>query len=456
MHIASGWQVALSGSNANNSANARLAYLNANNASSNANSNIGRRHCNANPENCSSCTTSLPLGKTSKCPQLLVGKPKATGQKKQSVIRYGNLFEQVYSAENLWQAHVRARKGKGHYTEVQKINRDPERYLGPLQRSLREGTYRTSEYSVSLRKEGRKMREIYRLPYFPDRIVHHAVMNVVEGIWMKSLIRDTYQSLPGRGVHLAAERIRKALREDEDGTRYCLKIDVRKFYPSVDNGVMKRIVRKKIKDKALLALLDEIIDSTTGLPIGNYLSQIFGNLYLSEFDHWMKEEKRVRWYFRYCDDLVAFGADKTDLHQLRREISEYLADRLKLEVKGNWQVFPVDVRGVDVVGYRFFRDHTLLRKSIADGFKRKVRRIERDWESMSSSQIINGLMSYTGWMKYADCAGLKRAYLTKPVRKIAEIACTKAEQRNPVGSSGSRISLSRQISSMATRSASTT
>jgi len=452
VHIASGWQVAHVGGNANNSSNASLAYLNANNSSSNANSNIGRRHCKASQENCSSCTTSLPLGKTLKCPQLLVGRPNATGHKKQNVKRYGNLFEQVYSAENLWQAHVRARKGKGHYTEVLKINRNPEKYLGPLQRSLINGTYRTSEYSVSLRKEGRKMREIYRLPYFPDRIVHHAVMNVVEGIWMKSLIRDTYQSLPGRGVHMAAGRIKRALREDEEGTRYCLKVDVRKFYPSVDNEVMKRIVRKKIKDKRLLNLLDEIVDSTRGLPIGNYLSQIFGNLYLSEFDHWMKEEKRVRWYFRYCDDIVLFGPDKAALHQLRIDISEYMLERLRIEVKGNWQVFPVDSRGVDVVGYRFYRGHTLMRKTIAEGFKKKVRRIERDWQSMSSSQIINGLMSYTGWMKYADCTGLRRAYLTNPVRKIAEIACTKADQRNPLGSGGSRTSLSRRISWTATRS----
>jgi hypothetical protein len=346
--------------------------------------------------------------------------------------RYGNLYEHVYSAENLWQAHVRARRNKGHYTEVRKINRDPERYLGPLQKSLRNGTYRTSEYSVSIRKEGRKIREIYRLPYFPDRIVHHAVMNVVEDIWMKSLIRDTYQSLPGRGVHLAADRIKKALREDKEGTRYCLKIDVRKFYPSVDNEVMKRIVRKKIKDKKLLSLLDEIVDSTNGLPIGNYLSQIFGNLYLSEFDHWIKEVKRVRRYCRYCDDLVLFGPDKAALHQLRTDISEYLRENLRLEVKGNWQVFPVDIQGIDVLGYRFYRDHTLLRKTIANGFKKKVRRIERNWESMSSSQIINGLMSYTGWMKYADCSGLRRAYITKPVKKIAEIACTLADQRNPL------------------------
>lgn len=346
--------------------------------------------------------------------------------------RHGDLFGPITEYENLLQAHVRARRGKAHYIEVQKINKKPEKYLLRLQAALRDKSYRTSRYDVLSRKEGRKIREIYRLPYYPDRIVHHAIMNVVEGIWMKTLIRDTYQSLPGRGVHLAAGRIRQALNKDPNGTQYCLKIDVRKFYPSVDNEIMKKIVRKKIKDPDLLWLLDEIIDSTKGLPIGNYVSQIFGNLYLSEFDHWIKETKKVKHYFRYCDDLVFFGSDKVGLHELRRLVDEYLRVNLKIEIKPNWQVFPVDVRGVDVVGYRFFRTHTLLRRSIADGFRKKVRKIERNWRRMEPSKIINGLMSYHGWMKYADCAGLRRAYLTIPIRKIAEVASAKAEHHNPV------------------------
>lgn len=346
--------------------------------------------------------------------------------------RHGNLYEQVTSAENLWQAHVRARRDKSHYIEVKKINANPERYLGPLQRKLMNKTYRTSKYDVITRKEGKKMREIYRLPYYPDRIVHHAVMNVVEEIWIKTLIRDTYQSIPRRGVHLAAGRIRKALDEDHDGTRYCLKIDVRKFYPSVDNEIMKAIVRKKIKDNDLLWLLDEIIDSTKGLPIGNYVSQIFGNLYLSEFDHWIKEKRRIKHYFRYCDDLVFFESDKAALHQLRLDVERYLREKLRLEIKRTWQVFPVDVRGVDIVGYKFFRTHTMLRRSIADGFRRKVRKILRSWQGMSSSKIVNGLMSYNGWMAHADCAGLKRAYITKPIRIIASVASARAGHKTPL------------------------
>ena len=352
--------------------------------------------------------------------------------KQREMKRFGSLFDQVTDYENLYHAHERARRGKSHYIEVKKINSNPERHLMKLQEVMRNGNYKTSEYEIQTRKEGRKMREICKLPYYPDRIVHHAVMNVVERIWIKSLIRDTYQSLPGRGVHLASERIKKALREDISGTQYCLKLDVRKFYPSVDNEIMKGIVRKKIKDIRLLALLDEIIDSTKGLPIGNYLSQIFGNLYLSEFDHWIKEVKRVKHYFRYCDDLVLFGESKEGLHEMRKEISGYLNQKLRLEVKGDWQVFPVDVRGVDVVGFRFFRTHTLLRRTIADGYRKKVRKSKKDWQGMTTSQIINGLMSYTGWMKYADCHGLRETYIDEHIKMIAKITCSKAGIKNPL------------------------
>ena len=132
--------------------------------------------------------------------------------KQREMKRFGSLFDQVTDYENLYHAHERARRGKSHYIEVKKINSNPERHLMKLQEVMRNGNYKTSEYEIQTRKEGRKMREICKLPYYPDRIVHHAVMNVVERIWIKSLIRDTYQSLPGRGVHLASERIKKALR----------------------------------------------------------------------------------------------------------------------------------------------------------------------------------------------------------------------------------------------------
>jgi len=335
--------------------------------------------------------------------------------------RYNNLYEKIYDYDNLLLAHEKARKGKSHYKEVQKINRDPKKYLIQLQESLKNHTYKTSKYKIEDRMEGRKMRTIYKLPYFPDRIVHHAIMNIIGDIWVNTLIRDTYQSIKGRGIHLATKRIRKTLDENKEETKYCLKIDIKKFYPSVNNEILKVIIMKKVKDKDLLWLLDDIIDSILGLPIGNYLSQIFGNLYLGEFDHWIKEVKGIKFYYRYCDDCIFFGDSKESLHNLRLEITDYLQNKLKLEVKDDWQIFPIDSRGIDFLGYRFFSTHTLLRETIKNGFVKKIKNIKNNWETLNSFEIINGIMSYSGWMKYANCFNLKNTYISKDIQYIIEL-----------------------------------
>src|SRR5690606_15310200 len=140
-----------------------------------------------------------------------------------------------------------------------------------------------------------KERLVYRLPYFPDRITHHAIMNVLEPIFVANLTTDTYSCIKGRGIHACANAVKKALK-DVPSTKYCLKLDITKFYPSVDHEILKALLRRKFKDQDLLELLDEIIDSAPGLPIGNYLSQYLANFYLSYFDHWIKEKKRVKYY----------------------------------------------------------------------------------------------------------------------------------------------------------------
>ncbi|MBF0258366.1 MAG: RNA-directed DNA polymerase, partial [Desulfamplus sp.] len=232
---------------------------------------------------------------------------------------------------------------------------------------------------------------IYKLPYFPDRIVHHCIMNVVEPIWEKTLIRDTYSSLKGRGVHDGVKRVKSFLK-DKVGTQYCLKLDIKKFYPSIDHDILKRIIRKKVKCNNTLSLLDEIIDSAPGVPIGNYLSQYFGNLYLGELDHWCKEILRIRYYARYCDDIVVFSDNKQHLHEVYKQIELYCRETLNLNIKGNWQVFPTRVRGVDFLGYRFFGDYTLIRKRIVIEFKKK----------MKTGDVNKSSVSYYGWLKHGN------------------------------------------------------
>lgn len=311
--------------------------------------------------------------------------------------RSGRLYDRICALENVRLAHCKARRGKGHYREVRQINADPEEPLRRIARMLAQKTFKTSDYTVFERVECGKRREIYKLPYYPDRIAHHCIMNILEPIWMRVFIRDTYGSLRGRGIHDGVRRMREFLR-DEDGTLYCLKMDVAKFYPSVDHDILKAIIRRSVKCQDTLWLMDSIIDSAPGIPIGNYVSQFFGNLYLAYFDHWLKESLRVRYYARYCDDLVILGEDKNRLHDLRLQIEAYLRDRLNLRLKENWQVFPTRTRGIDFLGYRFFGSHTLIRRRIADKFKRAAGALQR----RPNRHNLGALISYRGWLQHAD------------------------------------------------------
>lgn len=178
--------------------------------------------------------------------------------------RLGNLYDKIISLDNLRLADERARKGKLRSYGVKLHDRNKEANLLSLHEALKAGTYRTSEYSTFTIYEP-KEREIFRLPYFPDRIVHHAVMNILEPIWVSIFTADTYSCIKGRGIQAAANKLRRVIDRDKAGCAYCLKIDIRKFYPSIDHTVLKSIVRRKIKDTRLLNLLDEIIDSAEGL-----------------------------------------------------------------------------------------------------------------------------------------------------------------------------------------------
>lgn len=344
--------------------------------------------------------------------------------------RYNNLYEKITEYKNIELAHINAQKGKKHYTSVQNVNKNQEKYLKELQTMLVDKTFKNSEYSTFIKK-GKKDRLIYRLPYFPDRIVQHAIMNIVEPIWKKTLIRDTYSAIKGRGIHDGVKRAQKFL-QDKENTQYCLKMDVKKFYPSINNSILKQIVRKKIKCKDTLWLLDEIIDSSSGVPIGNYLSQYFGNLYLSPLDHWLKEDKKAKYYARYCDDFIILHSDKNYLCDLKQEIILFIESELNLSVKENHQVFPVSKRGIDFLGYVFFHNQTRVRKDIVVIFKRKVEKIRKNWKHMPSTQIINTIMSYYGWLKHADALNLWKKYINDEIRLIMQIVCNKQKINNPL------------------------
>ena len=320
--------------------------------------------------------------------------------------RHSNLWEKICSIANLQLADKTARKGKKKQIGIKIHDKSREQNILDLHKSLINRTYRTSRYSVFTITE-EKERVIYKLPYYPDRIVHHAIMKVLEPIFVSVFTADTYSCIKGRGIHGAFRAVKNALGGGIEKTRYCLKLDIQKFYPSIDHDVLKSLLRKKFKDKDLLWLLDEIIDSAEGVPIGNYLSQFLANFYFSYFDHWLKENKRVKHYFRYCDDLVILASTKEELHLLLAEIRQYLEANLKLQVKSNYQIFPVSSRGIDFVGYKFFHTHILLRKRIKLRFLRMMRR-NKNYKSIAS---------YNGWLCHCDTKTLINKYFNEKERR---------------------------------------
>ena len=335
---------------------------------------------------------------------MLVGSPKTLCIKQKIVKRIGNIYDKISSIENLELADSRARRGKLKSYGVQKHSLIQAENLKKLHTILKDCKYKTSSYDIFKIYEP-KEREIYRLPYYPDRIVHHALMNYLESIWVSVFIKDTYACVKNRGIHSAAKKLKSQLRNNKEATKYCLKLDIKKFYPSIDQSILKVIIRRKIKDAKVLLILDEIISSVpNGVPIGNYLSQFFANLYLAYFDHWLKEVHKVKFYYRYADDIVILSSDKAYLHSLRKVIDQYVTVKLNLKIKGNWQVFPVDKRGIDFLGYVFFSTHTLIRKSI----KRKFCKVYFRMLSKNASEeyIQRRVCSWLGWMKHCNSKNL--------------------------------------------------
>ena len=364
-----------------------------------------------------------------------------------------DLFNSICSMDNLYRAYQNAKSGKGWYKEVKQIEKRPFYYLAGLQYMLKNHLFKTSEYEIFILNEGKKKRDVYKLPFFPDRIAQWAILQVIEPFLVANMTADTYSAIPGKGIQPIVNDLRgyyktkridgkkksvwvpSILLTDEENTRYCYKIDLHHYYQSINHEVLKQKFRKVFKDPELLWLLDEIADSintateedlielslsgeievdpNTGIPIGNYMSQYSGNFYLSSFDHWVKEELHVKHYYRYMDDVVIFASSKEELHEIHRKVTAYTRDYLHLNIKGNYQIFPTKVRGVDFVGYRFFGEYTLLRKSTAINFKRKMRACRKKMENNIPPTYSEwcSFNSYKGWLGNCDSYRLFKKYM---------------------------------------------
>ena len=366
--------------------------------------------------------------------------------------RISNLYDKIISLDNLRLADEKARRGKTKSYGVKVHDKNRERNLFALHEALLTKTFRTSEYDVFTVFEP-KERIIYRLPYYPDRIVHHAIMNILEPIWVRTFTHNTYSCVKGRGIEGCARRVDKIIKAFEGKPLYCLKIDIRKFYPSIRHRALKRLIRRRIKDKDLLWLLDEIISSVCmddmgkpltdadkalqdpedahGLPIGNYLSQYLANICMCYFMHWVNEsmaaevkealrltEKPRIECTEYADDIVFYAESKAVLREVLTLIRGKIEDGLSLKIKGNHQIFPVAKnrhdkhgRALDYVGYKFFREQKLMRKSIKQNFCREVSRLNRWAKPLPEKAYKQAIAPWLGWAQHSSSRQLLKTII---------------------------------------------
>jgi hypothetical protein len=321
------------------------------------------------------------------------------------------LFQAVCDIDNLRRAHLNASRGKTWYPEVKMVNIDPDYYLYEIQYMLTTKSYRNSSYEIFDRVENNKIRKIYKLPYYPDRIIQWALLQIIGPIIEKQFTKDTYSSISGRGPIQCMLNVSNDIRHDPNNTQWCLKIDIRHFYQSINHNILKEKYKKLFKDDNLLWLLFEIIDSVSdneGVPIGNYTSQYSGNLYLSSFDHWIKEDMKVLHYYRYMDDMVFLSDDKSFLHKLLEKIICRLNNIELLELKDNYQIFSIYDRGIDFVGYRMFHNYTLIRKRIHNRFIILCKHLIT--KKSLNKHDISSLFSYIGFIQHANTWNLQIKY----------------------------------------------
>ncbi len=288
-------------------------------------------------------------------------------------------YEKLTFAKML-EANERARVGKVKKREVTIFEMDLETNIIKIIDEIKSGEYKFGEYRSFFVYEP-KERLIKSLPY-RDRVVHQwFVEEFIKPYFFKRFIKDTYACLDGRGTHKAVSALQKMMRsmKREHESYYVLKCDVKKYFYSINKTILLNILKSRMSDKKLIAFSEKILNDggSRGIPIGNFTSQYFANIYLNELDHYVKEKLRVKYYIRYMDDFVMLVPTKDDAKRLLGLVSEFLWNNLELELNAKSRYFS-NKCGIDFCGYRIYETHILLRKR----FKKKVKKKFKIWQHL--------------------------------------------------------------------------
>jgi retron-type reverse transcriptase len=329
--------------------------------------------------------------------------------------RVGYLWEGLVHYDNLLAAALKARRGKRRHPEVALFELEREHELMRLQTDLMNGTYWPSGYRTFTIRD-KKPRLISAAPY-RDRVLHHALCNVLEPVWEPRFDPDSYACRKGKGTHQAMRRAQALARQNA----WAWKADVRKFFPSVDHAVLKGLLARKVKDRRVLALAERIIDGANaqepvlawyagddlftpverrrGLPIGNQTSQFFGNVYLDPLDHAVRAVPGVRGYVRYCDDFIVFAPEKRTVQTARARVIEVLAG-LRLRLHPDKDTLSETRHGLRFVGYRVFPQRVLVPRESVRRFRRRLRRLRNRYDRQEIG-LAEFQCRSAGWLGHA-------------------------------------------------------
>lgn len=347
---------------------------------------------------------------------------------------YKKLYKRLYSTENLNTAFRKARKGKLKRGYILDFEKDLEKSIGLLQRELKLKIYVPTELKKFVIRDP-KTRTIHA-SIFKDRVVHHAIVNILQPIYEKIFIYDSFASRKSKGTHAAIERFESFIRKVSSNGRviknsfnnnsvrgYVLKADIKHYFATIDHEVLISILRKKIRDEDFIRLIKKILNNfdtinyKKGLPLGNYTSQFFANIYLNHLDYFIKHKLKAKYYIRYVDDFVILDKNKEVLLEHMSKIEKYIM-YLKLELHPDKSEIHALRNGVTFLGYRIFYHYRLLRKRNIRYFHRRLNIKYDDYRRrLITYDELKGFLD--GWNGYSNFANTHN--FNKKVKKVIPI-----------------------------------
>lgn len=333
---------------------------------------------------------------------------------------HSGLFSRICEYENLLQAHYDARRGKKFKPEVMRFHECAESGILRIQAELLSGTWTPSPYREFV-KIGPTKRRIIHAPTYGDRVVHHAIARILLPLFERKWIYDSYACRKNKGAHAAASRLQVFLRRCEAQKPYVLQIDIAKYYPSINHGILLELLARTIRDNAVLDLLARLIYESScagkGIPIGAYTSQIFANIYLNEVDHFVKECMGKKWYLRYMDDMILLG-EKSEAQNALKDIRWLIEGPLRLKINPKSKIFPAS-HGIDFCGYRTWKNHVRPRKRTVSAAKKRFQLLSKKYATgqVGIADVTPRVASFLGYMQRCQGTVTTRATLRRLVLK---------------------------------------